>query len=96
MTLELSHCFDCIPEPFFEPALKLRVYFDARSIEVIRDHERLMVNHAIDRFAPAKEILNYKWNLNYFLDKWLTHCLQNNYHFNNRSALDLATQQTDL
>lgn len=89
MTLELSHCFDFNVESFFEPALKLRAYFDARSIEVIRDHERPLVNHAIASFAPANDILNYKWKFNYFLDKWLTYCLKNGYHFN----IDSPTSQ---
>lgn len=81
MTLELSHCFNHELEPFFEPALRLRTYFDAKSTEVLRDHERPMINHAFDSSTPAKEIMDYKWELNYFLEKWLNHCLQNGYKF---------------
>lgn len=83
MTLELSHCFGHDLKPFLEPALRLRVYFDARSAEVLRDHERPMINHAFDKSASAKEIMDYKWELNYFLEKWLNHCLKNHYAFQN-------------
>jgi uncharacterized protein YqiB (DUF1249 family) len=83
MTLELSHCFGHDLDPFFEPAIKLRVYFDVQSAEVLRDHERPMVNHAFDQPVSAKKVMDYKWELNYFLEKWLNHCLKNDYKFQN-------------
>jgi uncharacterized protein YqiB (DUF1249 family) len=82
-TLELSHRFDQTVEPLFEPAVKMRVYFDARSVEVLRDNERPMVKQALNKSASAKEIMNYKWELNYFLEKWLNHCLKDHYIFKN-------------
>ncbi|HEB77131.1 MAG TPA: DUF1249 domain-containing protein [Methylothermaceae bacterium] len=77
--LELSYCFQ--PDeskPLFEPALLLRVYLDAGMVEVIADHERpqLRFDRPVDR-----EVLEYKWQMNYFLDKWLDHCLQRGYCF---------------
>lgn len=77
--LELSYCFqpdDAVPS--FEPALLLRVYLDAGMVEVIADYERpqLRFNRLVDH-----EVLEHKWQMNYFLDKWLDHCLQRGYCF---------------
>ncbi|NTV79110.1 MAG: DUF1249 domain-containing protein, partial [Clostridiales bacterium] len=30
-------------------------------------------------------IMDYKWRLNYFLSKWLDHCLQADYQFQNQA-----------
>ncbi len=78
MTLELSYCFEHGPQPLFEPALKLRIYLDAGMAEVIEDSERppLRVGKRVDR-----QVLAHKWEMNYFLDKWLDHCLQHGYRF---------------
>jgi len=77
--LELSYCFrPDDADPSFEPALLLRVYLDAGMVEVIADHERpqLRIDRPVDR-----EVLEHKWQMNYFLDKWLDHCLQRGYRF---------------
>ena len=87
MTLELSHCFDEIHDELFEPAVKIRIYLDAKLAEVIRDHARSHVSSVIKDPGQFKEIMEYKWSLNYFLEKWLDHCLKTNYQFENK---DLA------
>ncbi len=78
ITLELSYCFEHGPQPLFEPALKLRIYLDAEMAEVLEDSERppLRIGRQVDR-----EVLEHKWEMNYFLDKWLDHCLQHGYRF---------------
>lgn len=78
VTLELSYCFSHGPEPVYEPALKLRVYLDAKMVEVLGDSERS------PRYATTLsgcQVLEHKWLLNYFLDKWLDHCLRYGYRF---------------
>jgi hypothetical protein len=79
LTLELSHCFGF--ESLLEPAVKIRVYLDARAAEVLSDHARPTVHDALHRNSPAREITDYKWTLNYFLSQWLDHCLACNYSF---------------
>jgi len=79
LTLELSHCFGF--EPLFEPAVKIRVYLDARAVEVLSDHARPHVHDALPKQPKAREVMDYKWTLNYFLSRWLDHCLAANYHF---------------
>ena len=83
ITLELSHCFDDDkPNDFFlEPAVKIRLYLDARQAEVIRDHARSHVYSIFKDPGQSSEILDYKWSLNFFLQKWLDHCLQTDYRF---------------
>ncbi len=81
LTLQLTHCFSQKPDEFFEPAVKIRIYLDARLAEVVRDHTKSDVSRTINRLKKIAEIMDYKWSLNYFLEKWLDHCLHNDYHF---------------
>lgn len=78
LTLELSYCFHSGHQPLFEPALKLRVYLDASMVEVMSDCERPRWRL---RSLVGQEVLEHKWQMNYFLDKWLDHCLQRGYRF---------------
>lgn len=78
VTLELSYCLKHGPQPVFEPALKFKVYLDVRMVEVLSDCERAPGYLG----TPASsEVLERKWLLNYFLDKWLDHCLYHGYRF---------------
>ncbi len=83
MTVELSHQFDKNLVEVMEPAVKIRIYLDANLAEVLRDHERLPVFNVYKDPAQSTEIMNYKWRLNYFLQKWLDHCLLTDYKFHN-------------
>jgi len=80
-TIQLSHSFSDKSELLLEPAVKIRVYFDVCIAEVLRDHKRIEVAHAITDISQSKEIMDYKWRLNYFLEKWLDHCLKTEYTF---------------
>lgn len=90
MTVELSHCFNKNLEEFLEPAVKIRIYQDAQLAEVICDHARASVAQVFKDPGLSLEIMNYKWRLNYFLQKWLDHCLKKDYHFVNLHSPDLA------
>ena len=80
-TIQLSHFFTEKSTPLLEPAVKIRLYFDVCIAEVLRDYKRIEVSHAIQDIARSQDIMEYKWTLNYFLEKWLDHCLKNNYSF---------------
>ena len=84
LTVELTHCFDINLESFMEPAIRIRIYLDANLAEVLKDYQRPLVSKVYKDPRQSVEIMNYKWRLNYFLQKWLDHCLQTNYQF--RSA----------
>jgi uncharacterized protein YqiB (DUF1249 family) len=80
-TIELSHFFDNEFGMVLEPAVKIRLYFDVRTAEVLRDYKRIEVANAIKDLGKVKEVMDYKWRLNYFLEKWLDHCLKTEYIF---------------
>ena len=81
LTLELSHRFSKESDSLVEPDVKIRVYLDARAAEMLSDHARPRVHEALSQGRQAKEVLDYKWSLNYFLSQWLDHCLANEYRF---------------
>jgi uncharacterized protein YqiB (DUF1249 family) len=81
VTLTLSHCFGKGFESLLEPAVKIRVYLDARAAEVLSDHARPRVHEALRPGSRPREVLDYKWSLNYFLSQWLDHCLDSHYCF---------------
>ena len=81
VTLELSHSFSKGFDALLEPAVKIRVYFDARAAEVLSDHARPVVHEVLRSERKAREVMDYKWTLNYFLSRWLDHCLACNYRF---------------
>lgn len=80
-TIQLSHFFENESEVLLEPAVKIRLYFDVCIAEVLRDYKRIEVASAIEDIGRSKDIMDYKWKLNYFLDKWLDHCLKTDYVF---------------
>lgn len=80
-TIQLSHFFIKDSTLLLEPAVKIRVYFDVCIAEVLRDYKRVEVANAITDIGRSKDIMDYKWRLNYFLEKWLDHCLKTNYVF---------------
>lgn len=82
LTVELTHCFNPHLDQFsIEPAVKIRIYLDVQLAEVLRDHAHHDVSKAYRSPAEFVEIRDYKWRLNYFLQKWLDHCLQHDYQF---------------
>ncbi len=87
LTISLSHCFGRTLNELLEPAVKIRVYLDAQVAEVIRDHARPDVSTVIKDPGSSLEIRDYKWRLNYFLEKWLDHCLKTDYRFDSVTAM---------
>jgi len=77
-TLCLTYFFEEGERGMEEPALTIRVYHDAKQVEVLTDHLR----HGQQRFdrIPGKAI-TIKWKLNRFLYKWLGYCLHLGHSF---------------
>jgi len=98
LTLELSHCFEHDTESFFEPAVKIRAYLDAKTAEVLRDHVRSPAVYVLRKYSPshANDLMDYKWSLNYFLEKWLNHCLQSDYQFEKKRNLHQKQVEQDF
>ncbi len=81
LTIELNHCFHHNQRTTLAPAVIIRIYRDAKSAEVLRDHAREDLERVIKNPAHSTDIMDYKWRLNYFLTKWLDYCLRAKYEF---------------
>lgn len=96
VTVQLTYRFKKNLEELMEPAVRIRLYLDAKLAEVISDHARSAVPLVFKDPGLSLEIMNYKWRLNYFLQKWLDHCLNKNYQFKEpllKSAIIEAVQE---
>ncbi|MGH8547447.1 MAG: DUF1249 domain-containing protein, partial [Methylococcales bacterium] len=80
LTLELTHRFEFENGGRIEPAVKIRVYLDAKSAEVLRDTSRA-VRPVLENNPAPEFVLEYKWTVNYFLERWLDHCIEQGYRF---------------
>ena len=81
LTVELTHDFSPNLAPLIEPAVRMRVCMDSRTVEMLSDHVRPTVRDALRNEPAARLVMDYKWKLNYFLARWLDHCLASNYRF---------------
>lgn len=91
LTLQLSHRFGAAAQDgVLEPALRVRVFLDARIAEVLGDQNRPPPSRLLHHAGPWRALLDYKWELNYFLQKWLEHCLSRNAHLNLHISVDPA------
>jgi len=57
-----------------KPIFKCRVYLDTKSIEVIAIDNNKATK--AEQYSHPRHVLNSKWRLNYFLEKWLIFQLQ--------------------
>ena len=91
-TLLMTYLFRDDGREVSEPNLKLRVYHDARLVEVVAGH----LKHGRQRLdhLPATA-LKLKWRLNRFLYKWLGYCLYLGHEFSEDIA-DFEAKKTDL
>jgi hypothetical protein len=72
-----------------DPDLLVRVYHDARQMEVLALRQTALPLHS-DYRAPA---LESKWRINLFLSKWLAYCLQQGHCF--RPSVEPVSSQRD-
>jgi uncharacterized protein YqiB (DUF1249 family) len=82
-TLYLTYHFSEGDRLVAEPALTLRIYHDARQLEVLNahlKHGRKHYDHIPDK------TLKVKWKLNRFLYKWLGFCLHLGHSFPQKQA----------
>jgi uncharacterized protein YqiB (DUF1249 family) len=79
--LRLTYRFDNANEVLFEPDLHLKVYHDARVVEVQQFHSRSR--------GPLylADLVEQKWLMNRFLYKWLGYCLYQGHYFQSMQHL---------
>ena len=73
--LRLTYQFEEAGEILFEPDLHLKVYHDARVVEVQQYHSRSRGPLSI------ANMIEQKWLMNRFLYKWLGYCLYQGHYF---------------
>ena len=73
--LRLTYQFEEDGQPLFEPDLHLKVYHDARVVEVQQFHSRTRGPLYI------ADMIEQKWMMNRFLYKWLGYCLHQGHYF---------------
>jgi uncharacterized protein YqiB (DUF1249 family) len=74
-----------------DPDVQLRVYHDARQVEVLDLRQTALPLHA-DYQPPA---LHSKWRLSLFLAKWLSYCLYQGHRFASVSAAWVPVAEDD-
>ena len=90
-TVRMTYYFFENQQLIAEPDLKLRVYHDARLVEVLAGH----LKHGRQRLdhLPATAI-KFKWRLNRFLYKWLGYCLYLGHEFSETTVCELENSQS--
>lgn len=76
-TLRLTYYFDELAGQSADPDATLRVYHDARQVEVLDLRQRTLPTTRA--FTPPG--LDRKWKANVFISKWLWFCVVSGYHF---------------
>jgi uncharacterized protein len=75
--IRLTYRFAGAGEEASDPDALLRVYHDARQVDVEDLHQHALPTH---RLYEAPGLLN-KWRLNLFVSKWLSYCLRQGHLF---------------
>lgn len=87
-TLRLSYRFESTDRNEWEPDLTVRIYHDARSAEAMS-----AIVHGKPRQMRHGSTLQWRWQLNRFLNRWLRYCTHQGHHFKLRpTSQDLISQ----
>lgn len=86
--VRLTYRFPAASGALPDPDARLRVYHDARQLEVI-DLRQTVLPLRADYRSPA---LAEKWQVNLFLAKWLTYCLRQGYSFAEAPVAHLTSE----
>lgn len=64
-----------------DPGLQVRIYHDAKLVEAMASRYRPGIGAMPPGCIAKLPILDWKWEINLFLDKWLTYCLAQGHRF---------------
>lgn len=67
--------------PIADPGLQVRVYHDAKLVEAMASRYRPGIGSMPPGCIAKLPILDWKWEINLFLDKWLNYCLAQGHRF---------------
>ncbi|HSH41405.1 MAG TPA: DUF1249 domain-containing protein [Arenicellales bacterium] len=80
-SLLLTHCFREGRRPEVIPDLRIRIYHDARVAEVLPDSRIRGFRYWRDHAPPRSGTLEWRWEVNRFLNRWLRYCLGEGHGF---------------
>jgi len=85
--LRMTYQFEEEGQLLFEPDLHLKVYHDARVVEVQQFHSRTR--------GPLymANLIEQKWMMNRFLFKWLGYCLHQGHYFHPMQHLKVGNRE---
>lgn len=82
LTVDLNYRFGDQPRHASEPRFRIRVYLDGKCAEALNRHRpEEALRASTEASTRCLQILEEKWALNYFLERWLDHCLNSQYCF---------------
>jgi len=76
--VHITYYFNNVERPYAAPDATLRIYYDAKQVEVIDLKQSAL---PLDNEVHGNT-LNQKWKANLFLSKWLIYCVQQGHLFN--------------
>jgi len=88
--LRMTYQFEDDGKLLFEPDLHLKVYHDARVVEV-----QQLTSRAHGPMYIA-ELIDHKWRMNRFLYKWLGYCLHQGHYFQSMQHLKASNNSAHL
>lgn len=90
LTVELRPLYSGNQAQPDDPRLRIRVYLDGKCAEALGSLES---DEPTDRGAGTPlEMLETKWTINYFLARWLEHCLRKRCRFDDQQNLTEAAE----
>lgn len=84
--LRMTYQFEEAGQALFEPDLHLKIYHDARVVEVQQLHSRTQGPIYIT------DLIRHKWMMNRFLYKWLGYCLYQGHYFHPMRHLKVGNE----
>jgi uncharacterized protein YqiB (DUF1249 family) len=85
--LHLTYYFGRDDDAVADPDMQVRLYHDARLAEVLNCCRRPVEGRGIPELDKLyRGVLNRKWEVNHFLDRWLAYCLAQGHRFGRTAA----------
>lgn len=85
--LRMTYRFEEEGEYLFEPDLQLKMYHDARVVEVLQLQSRRSRSPIF-----LSDLIEQKWRMNRFLYKWLGYCLHQGHYFHPMQHLKVSNK----
>jgi len=81
LVIELTHSPVTADESEPDPQVRIRICLDAKTAEVLSGGRYPPAQPEHQKTLDAERIVDRKWQHNYFLSRWLDHCLRSHYRF---------------